>query len=295
MSFFGSYDTDWRWIDEGHVETAKDMRQLESRLSKSDMDINGPFRVHFRTTNWERSKEDISGKGITRAPFGIIFRGTRYSNDVLVCASGSPPTIDGDVDTLFEWVDANSATNGNLSVYVKMDSTHVYFGITTNDTIQNQNGDSCAIYFETDHSNTGVSDQYDKRLRTYYSGAAWIDDWSLGGFGFWVVQPSLPTGVVIAQNFEAGVGMEYEAQINRSILNDSFNFDQDNERIGFAVIVENATVPLEEWPDGAQDVNIGDSDSWGELEIPEYEEIIIPLSITLFIAAVWKNQRKRRK
>jgi hypothetical protein len=177
---------------------------------------------------------------------------------------------------------------------LKMDSTHVYFAVTTNDTNPDQNGDSCALYFETDHADDGVNSNFDKRLRTYYTGAAWIDDWSLGFAGSWIIQGGLPLGVVIAQNFEIGEGMEYEAQINRSILNDSFNFDQDNERIGFAVIIENATNPLEEWPDGAQDVNIGNSNSWGELEIPEYEDVIIPVICTLFIAVFWKTQRKRK-
>jgi hypothetical protein len=197
------------------------------------------------------------------------------------------------VDLLLEWVDANSVSNGNLTVYVKMDSTHVYFAVITNDTNPDQSGDSCAFYFETNHANSGLTDSFDKRLRTYYTGAAWIDDWSLGTPGAWSIQGSLPSGVAIVEYFEVGVAMEYEAQIPRSILNDSFNFDEDNERIGFAVIVENATNPLEEWPDGAQDVNIGNSNSWGELEIPEFKYALIPMISTIFIALFWRRRTRK--
>jgi hypothetical protein len=116
----------------------------------------------------------------------------------------------------------------------------------------------------------------------------------VGNLGAWgAPQNPPPAEHEIAEYMEIGVGMEYEAQVPLSTLNDFGLFDQDNERIGFAIIVENASSAYEEWPSGAEDQPSGNSDSWGQLEIPEFKDILIPIFSMILIAAVWR--RKKRK
>jgi hypothetical protein len=174
-----------------------------------------------------------------------------------------------------------------------MDATYFYVGVITSDP-DNNNGDSCAIYFETNYTNSGVSDVADKRLRTYKSGGSWVDDWTLGSILTWGSPASLPPDHEI---YESGGGfgafMEYEAQIPLATLNEFGLFDEDNERIGFAVIVENNSFQHGEWPVDAIDQPTFNSDPWGELEIPEFKEVLIPIFSMIFMAAVWRRKKKK--
>jgi hypothetical protein len=256
----------------------------------NDLGIIAHFQVYFQTTDWSGILEDHSGKNIGRGFPMLILRGTRYTGDILICKIGIPPTIDGDVDIAGgEWDDANFVISGELTVYVKMDVTYVYFGVTTTDNNEN-NGDACAIYFETDHANDGVNNTYDKRLRTYRVGVSWTDDWTIGTDTGWGIPQPLPANHIIAHYLEPAVGMEYEAQVPLATLNDAGQFDEDNERIGFAVIVLDGGNPHGEWPNGALD---GDSTAWGELEIPEFQDILLPIFCVIFMVAIWQRRRKK--
>ncbi len=294
LSFSGPSRLDWEWIYEGIIDAETDTARLETQISKGNMDITGHFKVYFQTTDWNGSEDDYSTDKISRGFPRIIFRGTRYSSDILVCGAGSTPTIDGNYNSA-EWSDANSVTNGDLTVYVKMDATYVYFAVTTADTSVDSN-DICAIYFETDHANDGVDDSYDKKIQTRYVGI-WFDEWYEGTGSGWPAfgESPPPANHIIAENLESGVGMEYEAQVPRSTLNDANNFDEDHEKIGFAVIVLDAGSAYEEWPDGALDEPSGNSNSWGELEIPEFREVVLPVSGVVFFYLFWRRGRGQSK
>jgi hypothetical protein len=88
--------------------------------------------------------------------------------------------------------------------------------------------------------------------------------------------------------------MEYEARIPLTTLNEFGLFDEDNERIGFAIIVQNGSSQHGEWPKDAIDQPpIGFSSNWGELEIPEFQDVLIPTISMIFIAAIYKRRKKR--
>jgi hypothetical protein len=264
---------------------------LESKISRDLFGITGNFKVYFQTTDWNEANRDYSSEEIGRGSPRIMFRGTRYTGDTIICKSGSTPTIDGDYNAA-EWSDANSVTNGDLTVYVKMDASNVYFAVTTADTSEDNN-DICAIYFETDHANDGVDDSYDKKIQTRYMGF-WFDEWYEGTASGWpAFGDSLPANHLITENLESGVGMEYEAQVPRTTLNDANNFDDDGERIGFAVIVLDSGSAYEEWPNGAIDEPSGNSDSWGEMEIPEFTDAVIPIAGIVVFFIYWRRKRCR--
>jgi hypothetical protein len=291
MSFSGTHSYDWSWWEEEIIEARVDTARLETRIVKSDAGLTDHYRILFQTSDWSHSNTDYSEQMISRG-FPML-RGTRYTNDVIVCGAGTTPTIDGDYGTS-EWSDANSVSNGDLTVYVKMDATNVYIAVTTTDTTED-NGDLCAVYFETDHANDGVDDSYDKRLRTRRFVGIWLDEWVTGTASGWqdpAVEP--PGNHLIAQNLESGVGMEYEIQIPRTTLNDANNFDDDGERIGFAVIVQDAGSAYEEWPNGALNEPSSNSDSWGEMEIPEFTDIFLPVIFTVIFYIIWKKKKYSR-
>ena len=77
-------------------------------------------------------------------------------------------------------------------------------------------------------------------------------------------------------------------------LDDFGNFSDNHERIGFAVRVMDDDVDFQEWPDGALDEDIdGTSNTWGELEIPEFQDIIIPIFCMILPLVVRKMRRKK--
>jgi hypothetical protein len=70
-------------------------------------------------------------------------------------------------------------------------------------------------------------------------------------------------------------------------------FNEDNERIGFTVIVLNHTTQHGEWPEGASDSPPnGPASDWGELEIPEFKDALVPIITMVFIAAVWRRKKR---
>ena len=86
--------------------------------------------------------------------------------------------------------------------------------------------------------------------------------------------------------------MEYEIQIPLTTLDDAGNFSDDHEKIGFAVWVQDAGSNYDEWPDGAVDEPTGNSDSWGELEIPEFSEVILPVTSSVIFYIIWRKKKR---
>jgi hypothetical protein len=294
--WFGDSPDDWRWVPQGSIDAKTDSSRLETQLSKNALDISGKFTVFYQTTDWSGQKRDFSENKTTRAGPRLVLRGTRYTGDVITCVSGTTPTVtNGDVgNPPGEWDDATVVSVPNLMIYIKMDATFFYVGIITNDT-NNNNNDYCGIYFETNHSNDGVNDVADKRLHTKKESGTWNDYWTYGtGLG-WGIPGAPPGGHEIYESF-AGPGsyMEYEARIPLTTLNEFGLFDEDNERIGFAIIVQNGSSQHGEWPKDAIDQPpIGFSSNWGELEIPEFQDVLIPTISMIFIAAIYKRRKKR--
>jgi hypothetical protein len=289
--FNGRIPGEWNWIDSKMVNVKKDSSHMESEIELDDFDITGEIGVLFQTTDWSKNFKDYSGQEITRGFPHIFLRGTRYSGDEILCVPGTTPTIDGDYNS-GEWSDATSVTNGDLTVYVKKDSTNFYCAVTTADTSED-NGDLCAVYFETDHANDGVDDSYDKRLITRRFIGLWLDEWVTGTASGWQDPPvEPPANHLVAQNLESGVGMEYEFQIPLTTLDDAGNFGESGEKIGFAVRVHDSGSDYEEWPNGALDEPSSNSDSWGEMEIPEFSDLIVPACSMIIGYMIFSKRRK---
>jgi hypothetical protein len=174
-----------------------------------------------------------------------------------------------------------------------MDATFFYVGIETEDN-NNNNFDYCGIYFETNYTDNGVSDVADKRLHTIKEGGTWNDYWTLGTAFGWGTPGFPPANHEIYESIGGpGSFMEYEARIPLTTLNEFGLFDEDDERIGFAIIVQNGSNQHGEWPVGASDEPpSGLPSDWGELEIPEYKDILIPTVSMIIIGAIYRRKKK---
>jgi hypothetical protein len=60
------------WIDEGDVRAEVESAYLETQIEDSELEISGPYKILFQTTDWLKSNKDISKEAVTRGTRGIV-------------------------------------------------------------------------------------------------------------------------------------------------------------------------------------------------------------------------------
>jgi hypothetical protein len=60
------------WIDEGDVKAEVESSYLETQIEESELEISGPHKILFQTTDWLKNKKDISEEVVTRGTRGIV-------------------------------------------------------------------------------------------------------------------------------------------------------------------------------------------------------------------------------
>jgi hypothetical protein len=299
LSFAGSSPFDWDWIHVTNVEVGKDTARLETQISKSDLGITGGFQVYFQTTDWSGTGGDWSHDSITRGYPRLTLRGTRGSPTVLTAyPTGSTPTIDGALTTGTEWDDADLYTTGNIDVWVMQDGTWLYIMVKRNDDGTVAAGDYCDIMFETDDKGDNyLEDGEDVKWRSEdTTGTDILTDYGVNG-GVW--DDGAFTGQAgqdSASSLDPGDSdITYEFKI---AISDVFGASpQYDKTVGFAVYVWNDDTSSGDWWPDSGSPSETDPSTWGDLSLPEFQEILIPsfMLIALFMVFKRKTKIKKRK
>jgi hypothetical protein len=67
FKYSGTSPFDWNWEEVGSIEAESDCFQLEAQISKDLLNINGPYKVYFQTSDWNGLNKDEAGEVITRS------------------------------------------------------------------------------------------------------------------------------------------------------------------------------------------------------------------------------------
>ena len=167
--------------------------------------------------------------------------------------------------------------------------------VKRNDDGTTNSGDYCEVMFETDNNGDSVlEDGEDVKWRsTDTTGSDTLTDygvlsgaWDDGSFTGNVGQDS-------ASDLDSGDSdITYEFKI---YLEDVFGSSPPyNKPVGFGVFVwDNDASTGDWWPDSGSPSGTNPS-TWGDLTLPEFSDIIVPISIVMAIFVIRKKSRKKR-
>jgi hypothetical protein len=287
MSFGGSIPIEWKWVDVGEVDAETDTAILEAQMSKIYLEIAGPFKVYFQTSDWSESDFDHSSDEISRH--------SRHSEGLDSTLSASLPrgtrtwpsswisvTTDSD-DTLAD------ESNDILELYYYEDGSYFYFrlrvDVNTAPTLQDN---SWGVYI--DDNGEGNND--------YLVQENWTDMvgyWDWGGSDWDWNQAELTSDIARVTTMDVG-GTTYgviDIHVSKTILP---SLDYDDYVTAFAHPDENATRDADAVRNPTDATPTPNDDVTGPSTIPEFEDIIIPSFCMMALFMVIKNRnRKKRK
>ena len=218
--------------------------------------------------------------------------------DMVALYTTSTPTING-VLAPGEWDDADTYTvdlTMDMKIYTMNDGTYVYIALESLGDSSSSVGDLGAVYFDCDHDATVDPDANDKQLElndteTYYEGDGSV--WQ---------STTKPSGWSSARSTTSGY-RSWEFRVTISELNETGDFWQDGDEIGFGCLVHDhgATKFWVWYPDNYDGSEVPSTqyadkpDTWGDLmlDIPEFSDIILIIPFLLILNIVIFTKKRR--
>jgi len=282
-------------------------------LAKNETDIEGSAsigttnttRMAFEATDWSSNTDvtppDVAprfsptrlmsiGPSPSSQPSFVIMSGLNYVKVTATALAGTP-TVDGTCSS-GEYSGAASASNANLSFFagIRSDTSFAYLCVTVSaDTTNDSTSDWGELLFDTDLSGTALPNSTDRLFRVT-SGVSGTFTEEKGNGSAWILCGASCDGGNNATGKYDGSNEVYEFQIRFSDVWGS-NSPAAGAIAGFAIIAHNQSATLDyTW--GADNVVESVPSTWGQLEIPEFQDFaVVCVSVLVVLGMVLRRRR----
>jgi len=294
------------WVPDSSLtlRTAKNATALEGSLGLSPAALNATEMV-FATTDWS-GVGDSTIVLATRGYHPSMTRGgPRFT--VMGDSSGlqvihaspllSTPILDG-VCTDPEYADAGILTQSNLTMRAGRRDSFVWICIEASaDTTNDSSVDSAYLHFDRDDSGAPLS-KSDRRFRLDATTSALIAEIGNASGTGWVscavndtpAWDECDSGNGGTGTF--GTAERYEFKIHYHDVWNASSLSGD-EIAGFAVLVYDASIgETYRWGNTDVAVNTLDPDTWGQVALPEFREIVVPVASVVLILLFLRRRRR---
>jgi len=207
------------------------------------------------------------------------------------------PGIDGDY-IASEWSSADNYIGINYAVYVQQDGSNVYFCVRVNADTTTNALDYCDLMFEWDNAHASAIDSSDRMFEASDSTATNVQADYDGQSGSWRSAYISPYtwSAVAGKDPDADGYIVYEFALPFQEVWGTANPSHKIVSLGIHIHDEDGTTKDYRWGGSSEIAGSStDPSTWGNLDIPEFPTVAIPILICVIIPLITFHARRKNR